>query len=62
MNLSIIQQWCRGHIVACELWLKGLKDLELTDMELVRNEDLTYSALKVNIGLPSANLTGKFRL
>ena len=42
--------------------MKGLKDLELTDMELVRNEDLTYSALKVNIGLPSANLTGKFRL
>ena len=48
--------------MACELWLKGLKDLELTGMELVRNEDLTYSALKLDIALPSANLTGNFRL
>eukprot|EP00092_Neocalanus_flemingeri_P039152 GFUD01042614.1.p1 GENE.GFUD01042614.1~~GFUD01042614.1.p1 ORF type:complete len:843 (+),score=261.12 GFUD01042614.1:84-2612(+) len=52
----------KGHIVACELWLKGLKDLTLDGMELVRNEDLTYSAMKVDISLPAANLTGKFRL
>merc|ERR1719154_140209 len=52
----------KGHIVACELWLKGLKDLKLTGMELVRNADLTYSALKLGIELPSANLTGKFKL
>jgi len=52
----------KGHIVACELWLAGLKDLELSGMELVRNEDLTYSALKLDIALPSANLTGNFRL
>ena len=31
-------------------------------MELVRNDDLTYSALKLRISLPSVNLTGKFRL
>ena len=52
----------RGHIVACDLWLHGLRGLRLTDMELVRNEDFTYSALKLTISLPSVNLTGRFRL
>lgn len=52
----------KGHVVACELFLRGLRGLNLIDMELVRNEDLTYSALRVTIGLPEANLTGKFRL
>jgi len=52
----------KGHIVACELFLYGLRNLNLTDMKLVRNEDLTFSALRVTIELPEANLTGKFRL
>jgi len=52
----------KGHIVACDLWLHGLRNLRLADMELVRNEDLTYSALKLRISLPSVNLTGKFKL
>jgi len=52
----------KGHIVACELFLYGLRNLNLTDMELVRNEDLTFSALRLTIELPAANLTGKFRL
>jgi len=52
----------KGHIVACEMWLRGLKGLQLTGMELVRNEDLTYSALKVQIALPSVNMSGNFRL
>jgi hypothetical protein len=52
----------KGHIVACEMWLRGLKGLQLTGMELVRNEDLTYSALKLEIALPSVNMSGNFRL
>ena len=52
----------KGHIVACEMWLRGLKGLQLTGMELARNEDLTYSALKVEIALPSVNMSGNFRL
>ena len=52
----------RGHIVVCELWLKGLRGLKLSRMELVRNDDLTFSALKILVELPSVILTGKFRL
>ena len=52
----------RGHIVVCELWLKGLRGLKLSRMELVRNDDLTFSALKILVELPSVSLTGKFRL
>ena len=46
----------------CELWLKGLRALKLSRMELVRNDDLTFSALKILVELPSIILTGKFRL
>ena len=42
--------------------LKGLKNLKMTNFELVRNDDLTFSALKLSIELPSINMTGKFRL
>ena len=52
----------RGHIVACELWLKGLRNLKMTEMELVRNDDLTFSALKLLVELPWVELAGKFRL
>jgi len=52
----------KGHIVACELFLTGLKNLKLTSMELVRNSDLTYSALRLVVDLPKASLRGKFRL
>ena len=44
------------------MWLRGLKGLQLAGMELVRNEDLTYSALKLEIALPSVNMSGNFRL
>ena len=43
----------KGHIVACEMWLRGLKGLQLTGMELAR---------KVEIALPSVNMSGNFRL
>jgi len=52
----------KGHIVACELFLHGLKGLQLSDMKLVRNSDLTFSALRLTVDLPNASLLGKFRL
>jgi len=52
----------KGHIVACELFLRGLQGLQLSDMKLVRNSDLTYSALRLTVDLPKASLQGKFRL
>ena len=52
----------RGHIVACELWLKGLRNLKMTEIQLVRNDDLTFSGLKLMIELPFVKLNGKFRL
>ena len=42
--------------------MKGLRGLKLSRMELVRNDDLTFSALKILVELPSVALTGKFRL
>merc|ERR1712212_257023 len=52
----------KGHIVACELFLHGLKGLQLSDMKLIRNSDLTYSAMRLTVDLPKASLLGKFRL
>merc|ERR1719173_161176 len=52
----------KGHIVACELFLRGLQGLQLSDMKLVRNSDLTFSALRLTVDLPKASLLGKFRL
>jgi len=52
----------KGHVVVCEFWLMGLSKLHLIDMKLARNEDLTYSALKVNIGIPNISINGKYRL
>jgi len=52
----------KAHIVACELFLRGLRNLSLTNFELVRNSDLTYSALRLTVGLPAASLQGHFRL
>lgn len=52
----------KGHIVACELWLKGLRNLKMTEIQLVRNDDLTFSGLKLMIELPFVKLNGKFRL
>ena len=34
----------------------------MTEMELVRNDDLTFSALKLLVELPWVELAGKFRL
>ena len=48
--------------MACELELHGLRGLELTRMQLVRNRELTYSALRLNLAIPAVNLTGNFRL
>ena len=36
----------RGHIVACELFLHGLRGLSLADITLVRNTQLTHSVLR----------------
>jgi len=52
----------KAHIVACELFLTGLRNLTVRDIQLVRNSDLTYSALRLSVFLPSASLSGKFRL
>ena len=42
--------------------MKGLRNLKMTEMELVRNDDLTFSALKLLVELPWVELAGKFRL
>ena len=42
--------------------MKGLRNLKMTEMELVRNDDLTFSALKLLVELPWVELEGKFRL
>ena len=48
--------------MACELELHGLRGLKLTRMQLVRSQELTYSALRLNLAIPAVNLTGNFRL
>jgi len=52
----------KGHVVVCDFWLYDLSKLKLIDMQLARNEDMTYSALKVKIGLPTTSIKGKYRL
>jgi len=52
----------KGHVVVCDFWLYGLKNLKLLDMKLARNEDLTYSALKVKLGLNSTRIAGTYRM
>ncbi|XP_023319732.1 uncharacterized protein LOC111694907 isoform X2 [Eurytemora carolleeae] len=52
----------KGHVVVCEMWLYDLSKLKLLDMQLARNEDLTYSALKIKLGLPTTRTAGKYRL
>jgi len=52
----------KGHVVVCDFWLYDLRKLQLLDIQLARNEELTYSALKVKIGLPTTSIKGKYRL
>jgi len=52
----------KGHVVVCEFWLYDLSKLYLMDMKLARNEDLTYSALSIKLGLPTTRIQGKYRL
>jgi len=52
----------KGHVVVCDFWLYDLRKLHLIDFQLARNEDLTYSALNVKIGLPTTSIKGKYRL
>jgi len=52
----------KGHVVVCNFWLNGLRKLHLHDMQLARNEDLTYSALKLKIGIPHLTMTADYRL
>jgi len=52
----------KGHVVVCDFWLYDLSKLKLLDMQLARNEDMTYSALKVKVGLPTTSIKGTYRL
>merc|ERR1719193_333725 len=52
----------KGHVVVCEFWLFHLSKLKLLDMKLARNEDLTFSALNLRLGLPQTRVAGKYRL
>ena len=52
----------RGHIIVCEFYMYNLRQLRLSNMELVRNEDLTYSLLRLSLSLPTITMAGNYRL
>merc|ERR1719402_510263 len=52
----------KGHIIVCEFYMYNLRQLRLSNMELVRNEDLTYSLLRLSLSLPTITMAGNYRL
>jgi len=49
-----------GQIVICEFYLHGLSNLRLQNFELIRNEDLSYSALRLTLGLSDISMDGEY--
>jgi len=49
-----------GQIVICEFYLHGLSNLRLKNFELIRNEDLSYSALRLTLSLSDVMMDGEY--
>ena len=52
----------RAHVEACNVYLHNLKNLELKDMRLARDKDLTFSALKLEFTVPIVWMSGYYKM